>query len=90
MFELSTKGDEMKKLLFLSAIAIFIIIQTEPVFCGVSKTATFRLSVTIPEHVMGNNNLSVSPLSNNSNQLVQTQTVVRDNKSISLTSIVVP
>jgi hypothetical protein len=69
----------MQKLLFLSAIAIFIIIQTGPAFCGVSRTETFQLSVTIPEHVMENNK-----------QLVQTQTVIRDNKSIRLTSIVVP
>jgi hypothetical protein len=50
---------------------------------------SFQLSVTMPEHVIVNNT-SVSPFSNNAYQLVQTQTVIRNNKTISLTSIVVP
>ena len=80
----------MQKLLYLLAIAIFIIIQTEPAYCGVSKSESFEISVTIPEHVISNNNSQANPFLNNTHQLVQTQTVIRDNKSITLTSVVVP
>jgi hypothetical protein len=64
--------------------------QTVPAYCGVSRTFILQISATIPEHVMTNNNLSITPFSNNTYQLIKTQTVIRDNKSISLTSIVVP
>ncbi len=74
----------------LLALTIVIFIQTVPAYCGASKTTTFQLSVTIPEHVILNNNLEGTPFSNNLYQLVQTQTVIRNNKTISLTSIVVP
>jgi hypothetical protein len=80
----------MQRFLKLFAVAIFIIIQTEPGFCQISKTTVFNISVTIPEHVISNNDLAISPVSNHLNQLIQTQTVIRNNKTISLTSIVVP
>ena len=78
----------MLKLLSLFAVVTAIFMQTVPAFCEVSRSTTFHLSVTIPEHVILNN--LRAPLSNNTVQLVQTQTVIRNNKSISLTSIVVP
>ena len=80
----------MHKLPILIALTTVIFIQTMPAYCGVSRTMSFRLSVTIPEHVIFNNNPGVTPFSNNTYQIVQTQTVIRNNKSISLTSIVVP
>ena len=80
----------MQKLLFLLALIIFLIIQSEPAFCGASKTESFELSVTIPPHVISNNNPGVALFAHNPYQLVQTQTVIRNNKAISLTSIVVP
>ncbi len=80
----------MLKFLILLTLTTVIFIQTVPAYCGVSRTVTFQLSVTIPEHVIVNNNLNLSQFSNNPFQLVQTQTVIRNNRSISLTSIVVP
>jgi len=79
----------MKRFLKLLAIVIFIIIQTEPAFSSVSKTTTFFMSVTIPEHVM-TNNTAISLSSHHQNQLIQTQTVIRNNQRINLTSILVP
>jgi hypothetical protein len=80
----------MQKLLILLAIVIFLLIQSEPAFCGASRTTSFQISVTIPEHVIVNNNPVAASFSNNPYQLVQTQTVIRNNKTISLTSVVVP
>jgi hypothetical protein len=78
----------MLKLFILLAVAISIFIQTVPAYCGVSRTTTFQLSVTIPDHVILSS--SPSPFSNNPYQLAQTQIVMRNNRNISLTSIVVP
>jgi hypothetical protein len=80
----------MVKLLSPFALIILIYMQAAPAYCGVSRTMTFNLSVTIPEHVIFNSGLRATPFSNNTYQLVQTETVIRNNKSIRLTSIVVP
>lgn len=80
----------MFKLYILFILTIVIFMQPVPAFCGATRTMTFQLSVTIPEHVIVNNNRESVPFSNNTNQLVQTQTVIRNNKTIRLTSIVVP
>ncbi len=69
----------MLKCLCLFALLIFLFLHTVPAFCGVSKTMTFQVTATLPEHVM----------SNNANLLAQTQTVIRNNKTTRLTSIVV-
>jgi hypothetical protein len=92
MFDLIEKEDEMLKLLIPAAVAIAIFIQAFPAYCGVSRTATFELSVTIPEHIVTNSALVASSFTNNpfQFQLIQTQIVMRNNKSIRLTSIVVP
>ena len=78
----------MLKFFILLALTTVIFIQTVPAYCGTS--VSLIVSATLPEHVIANNNLSITPFSNNSNQLVQTQIVIKNNKSISLTSIVVP
>ena len=80
----------MLKLLSLFALIIIIFMQALPAYCGVTRTMVFHLSVTIPEHVISNNGLKTTSFSINPYQLVQTQTVLRNNKSISLISIVVP
>ena len=80
----------MLKCLVLLTLTIITFMQTLPAYCGVSRTETFQISVTIPPHVMANDALNVIPVSNNAFQLVQTQIVIRNNKTISLTSIVVP
>ena len=80
----------MLKFFILLALTTVIFIQTVPAYCGVSRTMTFQLSVTIPPHVIANKALGLTAFSNNPNQLIQTQAVIRNNKSISLTSIVVP
>lgn len=90
MFKFSIKEDEMPKLLYLIALIIFLILQEEPAFCGATRTMSFQISVTIPEHVMLNNDLNAAPPASTPFQLVQTQTVIRNNRTISLTSIVVP
>ena len=79
----------MLKLFILAALTIFICLQTVPAYCGASRTMAFQVSVTIPEHVMFNNDICYS-IFKQSYQLVQTQTVIRNNRAISLTSIVVP
>ena len=79
----------MLKSSILLVVTIFILLQTAPGFCAASKTTTFQVSVTIPEHVI----LNIKPgnsFSNNPYQLVQTQTVIRNNKNVHLTSLVVP
>jgi hypothetical protein len=80
----------MLKLLVPLALTIVIFTQTVPVFGGVSSTMTIQLAVTIPQHVILNSNLVSTPFSNNAFQLVQTQSVIRNLKTISLTSVVVP
>ncbi len=80
----------MLKFLILLVLTIVIFMQTIPGLLRGSRTITLTVSATIPEHVMVNNNPGSTSFSNNPNQLVQTQTVIRNNKSISLTSIVVP
>ena len=79
----------MQRFLKFFAIVIFIIIQEEPGYCQITKTTTFHISVTIPEHVLSPG-LGIAPDTNHSNQLIQTQTVMRNNKAVSLTTIVVP
>jgi hypothetical protein len=79
----------MLQLLILLALTTVIFMQTVPAYCGVPRTITLKISATVPEHVMTNNNPGVTPFSNNAFQLVQTQTAIRNNKSINLTSIVV-
>jgi hypothetical protein len=75
----------MLKFFILLALTTVIFIQTVPAY-----SMSLVVSATLPEHAMANNNLSVTPFSNNPYQLVQTQIVIRNNKTISLTSIVVP
>ena len=74
-------------LLFLM---IALMIQTVPSYCAVTNTTIFHLSVTIPEHVIYNSRIKEALFSRNPYQMAQTQTVVRNHKPVSLTSIVVP
>jgi hypothetical protein len=76
----------MFKFLILLSAATVIFLQTVPAYCA-GRTMALVVSATLPEHVMSNN---LNTFSNNPNQLAQTQMVVRNNKNISLTSIVVP
>jgi len=78
----------MLKFLPLLLLTTVIFMQSIPAYCGVTRTASFQVSVTIPEHVMLNS--SGTPLSNSPYQLIQTQIVMRNNKNTNLTSIVVP
>ena len=80
----------MFKILLILAYVGLLFIQTTPAYCEGSRTLTLQISVTMPEHIMANNNSQVTSFSNNSNQLVQTETVVRNNQNIRLTTIVVP
>jgi hypothetical protein len=80
----------MLKLLTTFILTIVLFILTPPAYSSVSRTMAFQLSVTIPEHVFLNNNLGNTALSTNAYQLAQTQTVIRNTKTIRLTSIVVP
>ena len=80
----------MLRFFILLALTTVVFLQVLPAFCGASQTTSFQLSVTIPEHVISKNNSVATPLSNNPYQLAQTQIVTRNNKTISLTSIVVP
>jgi hypothetical protein len=80
----------MLKLFILLTLTTVTFLQTIPAYCGVTRTGSFQISVIIPEHVMSYSGLATAPFSNNINQLIQTETVVRNNKSITLTSIVVP
>ncbi|MDE2222764.1 MAG: hypothetical protein KGK03_06810 [Candidatus Omnitrophica bacterium] len=78
----------MFKLLPLLALSILIFVQTVPAYCAVSRTVTFQVSVTIPPHVMLNP--SGGTFGNNPYQMVQTQTLIRNNQTIRMTTIVVP
>jgi len=79
----------MFRILILLAFTTVIFMQAIPAYCGASRTESFELSVTIPEHVFYSNAAQVNPFMMNTHQVVQTQTVVRNNQTITLTSIVV-
>ncbi len=70
----------MFKFLTLLFLTTVIFMQTVPAYCG-GRTTSLEVSATLPEHVMENNNQLTQ---------TQTQTVIRNNKIINLTSIVVP
>jgi hypothetical protein len=81
----------MLKLLILAALTIVILIQTVPAYCAVGlRTISMQVSATLPEHVMAYDNLTVTRFSSSPYQLVQTDTVIRNNQSFRITSIVVP
>lgn len=80
----------MLKFFILFAIATVFFLQIIPAYCQSGRTLTLLVSATLPEHVMMTNALEPNAFSNNPLQLVQTQTVIRNNKSIRLVSIVVP
>ena len=80
----------MLKLFILLALTIVIFIQTMPAYCGGSTTMVFHVSATMPEHIIINNNPGLTLDTSNPYQLVQTQIVMRNNRSVILTSIVVP
>ena len=76
----------MLKILILLGVTILIFILTTPAYCS---TTVFHISATIPEHVMTNNIPGVNPFPQNLNQSVQTETVIRNNHNIQMTTIVV-
>ncbi|MBF0503465.1 MAG: hypothetical protein HQL14_00030 [Candidatus Omnitrophica bacterium] len=78
----------MSRFPIILAFIGLILIQTEPAFSAVTRTLTLLVSATLPEHIM-TNSLNIAPISN-TNQLIQTDTVIRNNKSVRLTTIVVP
>ena len=80
-FNVFNKEDEMFKFFILFALTTVLCLQCLPAYCGVSRTVALQVSVTIPPHVMLNNNLG---------QLVQTQTMIRNNQNVQVTSIVLP
>jgi len=88
--QLSTKEGEMLKLFFLLALTILVIMQTQPGFCEGARVIMLQVSATMPPHVMINANHQVNPFSDTVLQITQTQLIIRDNRTISLTSIVVP
>jgi len=73
------------KLLILLALTILISLPAVNAYCAGSMTLV--VSATLPSHVMDNNALLQS---NNADQLVQTQTIIKNNKSFVVTSIVLP
>ena len=76
----------MSKYLLPLSLSIVILMQALPAY---SASMSFQVSVIMPEHVMANADPSSSLFSNSSNQLVQTQTIIRNNQMIKLTTIVV-
>ena len=70
----------MLPLLLVLALVINLIPSLS--FAAVSRTQAFKLTVTLPE--------SANLLPDSPNQTVQTQTAVRNHKTIMLKSIVVP
>ncbi len=77
----------MLKFFILLAVAMVFFLHAVPAYCGASRTMIFHLTATLPPHIMFN---ALSLLSNNANQIVQTQIVLRNNKSVRLRTIVVP
>jgi hypothetical protein len=80
----------MLKLFILLALTILISLPAITAYCEGSRVASITVSATIPQHVMESNALGITPTVNNPNQLVQTKTVVINNKSFIITSIVLP
>ena len=71
----SRKLAKMFKFLLLLCLTILICLQTVPAYC---ESLTFQVSVTIPPHVMLNSNLGINSFSQNPNQLIQNQIVIRN------------
>ena len=80
----------MFKLFNPLAVTIFVFMLTTPAYCAGSRTIMLQVSATLPEHIMDNQNSTTLSLSSNPYQLIQTQTVIRNNQPITLKSIVVP
>lgn len=81
----------MLKFFILLTLTIITFIHIVPAYCApAARSLTLQVSATIPEHVMAIGALGVAPLPNMAFQLIQTETVIRNNKPINLTSIVVP
>jgi hypothetical protein len=78
----------MLKKLIVSGLIVAVVMPFSRAFGGVSRTMEFRISVTIPPHVMMNSNQIGGGSAKN--QLSQTQTVFRNNQLVQVTSIVVP
>ena len=53
----------MLKLFILLALTTVIFLQTVPAYCQ-GRTLSLIVSATLPEHVMDNGNLNVTPFSN--------------------------
>lgn len=80
----------MNKSFILLTLTSLIFLQSIPAYCAEgSRTISFQVSAYLPEHAMITNNPNALQFSSNAFQLVQTQTVIRDNERINLTSIVV-
>ena len=86
-FNVFNKEDEMFKFFILLALTTIVCLQSFPAYC---ETLTLQISVTIPAHAILSNDSQVSAFANNAQQLVQTQTVIRNNQSVQINSIVVP
>ena len=80
----------MYKCLILLALTIVLTLPAITAYCGGLRSESLVVSATLPEHVMANDITAAAPISNNIIQLVQTQTVIRNNQSIRLVSIVAP
>lgn len=80
----------MLKLFILLALTIVISMPAITAYCEGSRIASITVSATIPQHVMESNALGITPIVNNPNQLVQTKTVIINDKRFIITSIVLP
>ena len=80
----------MLKLLILLVLTTVFIMQSLPAYCAGTRVISLQVSATLPEHVMANSINGIPQFSDSPMQLVQTETVIRNNQSIRLVSIVVP
>ncbi|MBF0511703.1 MAG: hypothetical protein HQL13_05160 [Candidatus Omnitrophica bacterium] len=79
----------MIKFLIIFLFTIVFFLPAIPGFCGESRTVTFQLSLTIPPHVMWSPAGDLQGTSR-SNQIVQTDTMIRNNRMVEMTSVLVP
>jgi len=75
----------MYKFLIVLTLTAVAVLQTLPAYCAGSRTEILQVSATLPPHAM----LGNSPFSRNLDQSAQTEMMVRDNKMMQVTSIVV-
>ncbi len=73
----------------LLAVTFLAVFSAVPGY-GATRSLSLIVSATLPEHVMDPGSTLLAPAADKAIQMVQTQTMTRNHRSVVVTSIVVP